>query len=110
MAPWFALTVAPRKEKVTAQTLRAEGFDEFLPLCSSTRRWSDRIKRLENPLFPGYVFCRFDLRDRQAVLKTPGVVSLKRDAYSINWIPTFAPAPATAPPTAPTAPPARPRA
>jgi transcription antitermination factor NusG len=76
MAPWFALTVAPRKEKITAHTLRKEGFEEFLPLYSSTRRWSDRIKRLENPLFPGYVFCRFDLRDRQTVLKTPGVVSI----------------------------------
>ena len=76
LAPWFALTVAPRKEKITAQTLRAVGFEDFLPLYSSARRWSDRIKRLENPLFPGYVFCRFDLRDRQVVLKTPGVVSI----------------------------------
>ena len=59
MAAWYALTVAPRKEKITAQTLRAEGFEDFLPLYSSTRQWSDRIKRLENPLFPGYVFCRF---------------------------------------------------
>jgi transcription antitermination factor NusG len=76
MDAWFALTVAPRKEKITAQMLRSNGFEEFLPLYSSSRRWSDRIKRLENPLFPGYVFCRFDLRDRQAILKTPGVVSI----------------------------------
>src|ERR1700679_66857 len=76
MDAWFALTVAPRKEKITAQTLRSNGFEEFLPLYSSSRRWSDRIKKLENPLFPGYVFCRFDLRDRQAIVKTPGVVSI----------------------------------
>ncbi|MGA2715444.1 MAG: UpxY family transcription antiterminator [Bryobacteraceae bacterium] len=73
---WFALTVAPRKEKVTAQTLRANGFEDFLPLYSSRRLWSDRIKRIERPLFPGYVFCRFDPRVRQAVLKTPCVASI----------------------------------
>ena len=73
---WFALTVAPRKEKITAETLRTRGFEDFLPLYSSSRLWSDRIKRLERPLFPGYVFCRFDPEVRQTVLKTPGVVSI----------------------------------
>jgi transcription antitermination factor NusG len=73
---WFALTVAPRKEKITAQTLRVDGFEEFLPLYSSNRLWSDRIKKIQSPLFPGYVFCRFDPIVRQAILKTPGVVSI----------------------------------
>jgi len=73
---WFALTVAPRKEKITAQTLRTDGFEEFLPLRSSSRLWSDQIKKIQSPLFPGYVFCRFDPRVRQTVLKTPGVVSI----------------------------------
>ena len=73
---WFALMVAPRKEKITAQTLRADGFEEFLPLYCSRHLWSDRIKKIESPLFPGYVFCRFDPRVRQAVLKTAGVVSI----------------------------------
>jgi transcription antitermination factor NusG len=76
MVAWFALTVAPRKEKVTAQTLRTNGFEEFLPLYAARHQWSDRVKRLESPLFPGYVFCRFSARQRQAVLKTPGVVSI----------------------------------
>ena len=76
MFAWYALTVAPRKEKVTAQTLRTAGFEGFLPLYYSERNWSDRIKKLESPLFPGYVFCRFDPRIRQAILKTPGVVSI----------------------------------
>ena len=73
---WFALTVAPRKEKITAQTLRAAGLEEFLPLYFSRRIWSDRIKKLEKPLFPGYVFCRFDPRIRKSVMKTPGVISI----------------------------------
>ncbi len=73
---WFALTVAPRKEKITAQVLRTRGFEDFLPLYSTSRRWSDRIKRIDQPLFPGYVFCRFDPDARPAVLRTPGVVSI----------------------------------
>lgn len=76
MVAWFALTVAPRKEKITAQTLRQAGLEDFLPLYSVRRKWSDRIKKHENPLFPGYVFCRFDSAMRQPVLKTPGVVSI----------------------------------
>ncbi len=76
MFAWYALTVAPRKEKVTAQTLQRAGFEGFLPLYSSERFWSDRIKTLEKPLFPGYVFCRFDMRVRPAILRTPGVVSI----------------------------------
>lgn len=76
MVAWFALTVAPRKEKITAQTLRQAGLEEFLPLYSTRRQWSDRVKTIENPLFPGYVFCRFDAGIRASVVKTPGVVSI----------------------------------
>jgi transcription antitermination factor NusG len=66
---WFALSVAPRKEKVTARTLRAMGYEDFLPLYSLKRRWSDRIKTVEFPLFPGYVFSRFDPKLRLPILK-----------------------------------------
>lgn len=40
----------------------------------SRRRWSDRIKFLQVPLFPGYLFCRFALEDRSPILTIPGVV------------------------------------
>ncbi len=73
---WYALTVGPRKEKFTAQALRTRGFEDFLPLYASRSQWSDRIRKIERPLFQGYVFCRFDIIERQAVLKTPDVVSI----------------------------------
>jgi transcription antitermination factor NusG len=73
---WYALTVGPRKEKLTAQALRTRGFEDFLPLYSLRSQWSDRIRKIERPLFQGYVFCRFDQIERQAVLKTPDVVSI----------------------------------
>jgi transcription antitermination factor NusG len=40
------------------------------------RRWSDRIKQIQTPLFPGYVFARFDCRDRLPILITPGVIDI----------------------------------
>jgi len=74
--PWFALKVRPRHEKTTAWALHNKGFEEFLPLYRSRRRWSDRIKELDIPLFPGYVFCRLDPEDRLPALTTAGVVAL----------------------------------
>jgi transcription antitermination factor NusG len=73
---WFALTVKPRHEKAVSQSLRYRGLEDFLPLYSARRRWSDRIKAVEFPLFPGYVFCRFDYEFRFPVLSTPGVTSI----------------------------------
>jgi len=72
--PWFALQTRPRWEKYVTQALEGKGFEPFLPLYNCRRRWSDRIKELELPLFAGYVFCRLNLEDRRLpVLTTPGV-------------------------------------
>lgn len=71
---WFALRTKPRAEKVVAEALHAKGYEEFLPLHHERRRWSDRVASVEVPLFPGYVFCRFDARERLPILKTPGVL------------------------------------
>lgn len=73
---WFALRTKPRHEKSTALALRGRGLEEFLPLAQKRRRWSDRTVDLELPLFPGYVFCRFDPWDRLPIVTTPGVRSV----------------------------------
>lgn len=73
---WFALRVKPRWEKTAARVLQGKGFEEFLPTHKSKRRWSDRIKEVELPLFPGYLFCRMDPRERLPVLTTPGVLEI----------------------------------
>jgi transcription antitermination factor NusG len=74
--PWFALTTKPRHEKSAARILLNKGLEPFLPLCPSRRHWSDRVKSVDLPLFPGYVFCRFDYERRLTVLTTPGVTSI----------------------------------
>jgi transcription antitermination factor NusG len=71
---WFALRVQSRCEKVVAMIARNKGFEEFLPLHQSRRRWSDRLKAIDLPLFPGYVFCRLDPQRRLPLLTIPGVL------------------------------------
>lgn len=72
--PWFALFVRSRFEKVVSRTLRNNGFTEYLPLYMKTSQWSDRTKKLELPLFPGYVFCRFDPKLVFPILRIPSVL------------------------------------
>jgi transcription antitermination factor NusG len=71
---WYAIRVRPRYEKQVAQSFASKGISTFLPLYSARRRWSDRVKELELPLFDGYVFCQADLNQRMPVLTTPGVI------------------------------------
>ena len=70
---WFALRTASGREKSVASQLHAKGLEEFLPYYRTRRQYSDRTKEIELPLFPGYIFCRFDFNDRLPVLITPGV-------------------------------------
>ncbi len=74
--PWYALRVRPRYEKTVASTLLSKGYEGFLPLYRNRSRWSDRIKEVLLPLFPGYLFCRFDPNRRLPVLVTPGVIEV----------------------------------
>lgn len=74
--PWFAVQTKSRYENLVATLLRGKGYELFLPIYKSRRRWSDRIKELELPLFPGYLFCRFNPLDRFPILVTPGVMQV----------------------------------
>src|ERR1700684_772011 len=74
---WYAIRVRSKFERVASLTLSGKGYEEFLPLYRSGRAWSDRAKQLDLPLFPGYLFCRFDVQDRLLpILTTPGVISI----------------------------------
>ena len=70
---WWALYTRHQHEKTVATMLSAKGFDVFLPLYESTRRWKDRSKMITLPLFPCYVFLRGGLSRRLHVVTTPGV-------------------------------------
>jgi transcriptional antiterminator RfaH len=73
---WYALVCRPRHEKVVAAALQMKSLESFVPLYRDRRKWSDRTKQVDLPLFPGYAFCRFGIQERSQVLKTPGVMSV----------------------------------
>src|SRR5438045_8819920 len=73
---WHAIYTCSRHEKSVSRQLRQKQIDCFLPLYRSVRRWKDRRKDLELPLFPGYVFVHIDDEDRLRALQSPGVTSL----------------------------------
>ena len=75
--PWYAIRIKSKFENLVATSLRGKGYEEFLPLYRSRRQWSDRVREIALPLFPGYIFCRFDVRDRLLpILTTPGVIGI----------------------------------
>ena len=82
--PWFALQVRTRHEMGVGEFLDGAGYEWFLPLHKCRKRWSDRIKEVEAPLFPGYLFCRFNFQERLPILKTPGVIQI----VGYNRLPT----------------------
>ena len=74
--PWFALQVRSRHEMGIALALRGKGYESFLPTYRCRKNWSDRVKEVESPLFPGYLFCQFDSQDRLPILTTPGIIQI----------------------------------
>jgi transcription antitermination factor NusG len=74
--PWYVVRVRSNFERVASVSFQEKGYETFLPVYLSRRRWSDRTKQVELPLFSGYVFSRFDANLRLPILQTPGVVSI----------------------------------
>jgi transcription antitermination factor NusG len=70
---WWALYTRHQHEKAVVDVLAFKGFEVFLPVYESLRRWKDRKKLLSLPLFPCYVFVRGGLDRKLQVVTTPGV-------------------------------------
>lgn len=75
-AHWYAVSTRSRHERSVRDRLAAIGVEPFLPLTKTLRQWSDRKVWTEMPLFSGYCFARFSLRDSLSILQTPGVVRI----------------------------------
>jgi len=73
---WYAVQVQPKCERFVAELLASKGYERFLPLYVERRRWSDRIKSLEVPLIPHYVFCRIAAESVGRIVTTPRVVRI----------------------------------
>ena len=73
---WYAVRTRSRQEKAAAATLTKLRVQNYLPLVSQLRQWSDRKQTVELPLFGGYLFVRSASleNDKLQVLKVPGIV------------------------------------
>ncbi len=71
---WYALYVRVRHERAVEKQLSEKGLEAFLPASICRHKWADRFKNVELPLFPGYLFCRFNLQQRPTVQSAFGVV------------------------------------
>ena len=84
---WWVLYTRHQHEKTVAESLSVHGFDVFLPLYESTRRWKDRSKILSLPLFPCYVFVRGGCNRMLEVVTTPGVNMILHRGERVATIP-----------------------
>jgi transcription elongation factor/antiterminator RfaH len=74
--PWYALYTKPRHEKTAAAALVEKQYETFLPLIVQTRKWKDRKKKVESPLFSSYLFCNFEYKYRFDVLQTRSIIKI----------------------------------
>jgi transcription antitermination factor NusG len=73
---WFAVQVTPRHEKTVDAILQQQNYGHFLPMCRTRRKWSDRVKVIEQPLFPGYVFVRTQSCSVGKIHHMPGFIRI----------------------------------
>ena len=73
---WIAVYTRPRHEKTVEQELINKGFETYLPILRERRKWSDRKKWVEFPMFRSYVFTRITFNKVLPVLETIGVVKI----------------------------------
>ena len=75
---WFLAQLKPNAIRIAERNLARQNFQTFLPLIEQTSRKTDRFVRAEKPLFPGYIFVRFDTEvgGWRAINNTQGITKL----------------------------------
>ena len=84
---WFAFYTKSRHEKSVNNTLKNNGYEVYLPLLRERKKWSDRKKWVEYPLFKSYIFIKIEPKDSIFALKTPGIVKMIKFGDSPSPIP-----------------------
>lgn len=84
---WYAVYTAPRAEKKVKERLDEAGIENYLPLRTEYRIWSDRKKKISVPLIPGYIFVRVKETAFISVLSVFGVVTFLKEKGKAVAIP-----------------------
>lgn len=77
---WTAFYTKPRNEKKVAERLSEQGFNIYCPTRTVIKQWSDRKKKVKEPVFTSYIFANVDELERQEILRDQGVAS------SVFWL------------------------
>ncbi len=72
---WHALYTRPRWEKKVQRELELQGYEHYLPLVTKMKQWSDRKKKVEEPLIKSYIFVRVSEKEYYDVLNVDGAVA-----------------------------------
>ncbi|HPG10526.1 MAG TPA: UpxY family transcription antiterminator [Chitinophagaceae bacterium] len=72
---WLAVYTKPRWEKKVNKLFKEKGLESYCPLNKVRRKWSDRMKIVEEPLFKSYVFVKASNEDRTRVRMTNGAIN-----------------------------------
>ena len=72
---WLAVYTKPRWEKKIDQFLKDKGIESYCPLNRVQRKWSDRMKMVEEPLFKSYVFVHVNDEEEKVVRYVSGVLN-----------------------------------
>ena len=75
---WYALRTMPRAEKKVNTRLLDHNHTTFLPLIPTIKQWSDRKKKVDIPLIPGFVFVRCTREELLDCMRTQGVAGIIR--------------------------------
>ncbi len=71
---WFALYTKPRSEFKAAEQLEANGINRYLPTVTTLKQWSDRKKKITEPVIRGYIFIKADEKERLLALEQYSIV------------------------------------
>jgi transcription antitermination factor NusG len=73
---WYAVRVRTKSEALVSSFFAQKGLESFAPTYEIRRKYTDRMKRTQAALFPGYVFCRFNACESLPIRSTPSVQSI----------------------------------
>ncbi|PIW70469.1 MAG: hypothetical protein COW08_01655 [Ignavibacteriales bacterium CG12_big_fil_rev_8_21_14_0_65_30_8] len=71
---WFALYTKPKQEFKASQQLESAGIDFYLPVITKVKQWTDRKKKITEPLIKGYIFIFADEKERNISLEQFSIV------------------------------------
>ena len=72
---WYAIYTKSRCEKKVHTTLLQNGIESYCPTTIVKKQWTDRVKKIEQPLFSSYLFVKITIDQQQQIRETAGVVN-----------------------------------